>query len=74
MFKLFDRLLPLPDMMQSLDDCRQRVHAWGKVNRVILDAAKEHFVVIHPRDSHGEPFKLLGLMIDLDLHMHSAID
>ena len=73
-FKLFDRLLPLPDMMQSLDDCRQRVHAWGKVNRVIFDAAKEHLVVIHPRDSHGEPFKLLGLMIDLDLRMHSAID
>ena len=61
-------------MMQSLDDCRQRVHAWGKVNRVIFDAAKEHLVVIHPRDSHGEPFKLLGLMVDLDLRMHSAID
>ena len=61
-------------MTQSLDDCRQRVHAWGKVNRVIFDAAKKHSVVIHPRDSHGEPFKLFGLMIDLDLRMHSAIN
>lgn len=30
--------------------------------------------MIHPDESHGEPFKLLGLMMDLDLRMHSAID
>ena len=35
---------------------------------------KEHLVVLHPSDHHGESFKLLGLMVDLDLRMHTAID
>ena len=33
-----------------------------------------HLVMIHPSQSRGEPFKLLGLMMDLDLRMHLAID
>lgn len=61
-------------MMQNLADCRQRLLAWGKVKRVILDADKEHSVIIHPRDFHDEPFKLLDLMIDLALRIHSAND
>ena len=60
--------------MTELSDCRRRVHSWGVANRVSFDPAKEHLVVIHPSQSHGEPFKLLGLMIDLDLRMHTAID
>ena len=60
--------------MTELSDCRTRVHKWGGVNRVSFDETKEHLVVIHPSQSHGEPFKLLGLMIDLDLRMHTAIE
>jgi hypothetical protein len=31
-------------------------------------------VILHPSETHGECFKLLGCMIDLDLRMHSEID
>ena len=60
--------------MHKLSTCRERVHKWGEANRVIFDAGKEHLVVLHPSEFHGESFKLLGCMVDLDLRMHSAID
>ena len=74
MFKLFDRLAELEDIISELSECRERVHAWGRMNRVSFDATKEHLVVMHPTECHGLPFKLLGIMIDLDLRMHTAID
>ena len=61
-------------MLQKLSLCRERVHSWGGTNKVIFDPDKEHIVILHPSDSHGEPFKLLGLMVDLDLRMQTAID
>ena len=73
-FKLFDRLAPLEEVLEELADCSSRVHRWGRRNRVSFDPGKEHLVVIHPNEFHGEPFKLLGLMIDLDLRMHTEID
>ena len=39
-----------------------------------FDAGKEHLVVLHPSEFHGESFKLLGCMVDLDLRMHCEID
>ena len=60
--------------MDDLSSCRSRVHTWGKANRVSFDAGKEHLVIIHPSKHHGEPFRLLGLMVDLDLRMHTSID
>ena len=60
--------------MQELTECRQRVHSWGRANRVSFDAGKEHLVVLHPSAFSGDPFRLLGLMIDLDLRMHTAIE
>ena len=50
------------------------MHEWGSANRVTFDAGKEHLVVLHPSESHGDPFKLLGCMIDPDLRMHTAIE
>jgi hypothetical protein len=46
----------------------------GFVNRVTFDAAKEHFIVLHPSESHGETFKLLGCLVDVDLRMLSAVE
>ena len=74
MFQEFDRLTPLPKVMEKLSECRRNVHKWGRVNRVIFDEGKEHLVVIHPNQWHGEIFKLLGCMIDLNLGMHTCID
>ena len=73
-FQLFDRLASEDTVLQKLSVCRERVHSWGRTNRVTFDPDKEHIVILHPSDSHGEPFKLLGLMVDLDLRMQTAID
>ena len=61
-------------MMDDLTKCREKVHSWGRMNRVSFDPKKEHLVVIHPDEFHGEAFKLLGLTTDLNLRMHTAID
>ena len=73
-FKLFDGLAPVEEVMEELTECRQRVHSCGRSNRVSFDAGKEHLVVLHPSAFVGDPFRLLGLMIDLDLRMHTAIE
>ena len=73
-FQEFDRLLPLANCQTQLARCRTRVHAWGRANRVSFDATDEHVVVLHPGNSFGESFKLLGCMVDVDLRMHSAVE
>ena len=45
----------------------------GAANKVTFDAGEEHLVVLHPSESHGDPFKLLGCMIEPDLRMHTVI-
>ena len=39
-----------------------------------FDAAKEHTVILHPSEFHGDSFKLLGCIVDVDLRMHSAVE
>ena len=73
-FKMFDRLDSLEAVENDLTECRSRVHTWCRMNRVSFDASKDHLVVLHPSEYHGDPFKMLGLMIDLDLRMHTAIE
>ena len=73
-FQEFDRLHPLAECQEQLALCKTRVHNWGRINRVSFDAFKEHMIILHPSESYGDSFKLLGCMIDVDLRMHSAID
>ena len=73
-FQEFDRLQPLAQVQNMLQTCRDRVHKWGRANRVSFDPSKEHLVVLHPTENHGACFKLLGCMVDTDLMMHTAID
>jgi hypothetical protein len=73
-FQLFDRLAPLDECTSKLSECRRQVHNWGRANRVSFDAGKEHLVILHPSEWHGEAFRLLGCMIDLDLRMQTCID
>ena len=53
--------------------CRTRVHKWGRTNRVAFDPSKEHVVIIHPILGEGDPFKLLGLLVDCKLVIDSGI-
>ena len=55
-FQLFDRQVLVEELMEELSDCRSRVHTWGRTNRVSFDAAKDHLVVMHPSEYHGDPF------------------
>ena len=59
--------------MQDLALCQASVLYWGANNRVTFEPAKEEFVVLDPRDGVGEPFRLLGPIIDNKLRMNIAI-
>ena len=54
--------------------CRNKVHSWGRINRVTFDPTKEHVSIIHPIYGEGDPFKFLGCMIDCKFLMNQAID
>ena len=73
-FRDFDRFESNEHIMQNLNSCRDSVHKWGVRNRVSFDASKEHFVIMHPRYAFGDPFKLLGCLMDTKLIMKHAID
>jgi len=73
-FQEFDRSTPVPECKAKLSQCESQVHKWGRQNRVSFDAAKEHTVILHPLEWHGEAFKLLGCMIDPDMRMRLAVE
>jgi len=73
-FQEFDRLQSVTSVQATLEKCRGNVHRWGKLNRVSFDASKEHLVILHPSQYHGDAFKLLGCMVDTDLRMESCIE
>jgi len=73
-FQRFDRETPNGDIERTMHLCRVRVHHWGNINRVAFDPGKEHIVILHPRDGCGDPFKLLGLLVDVKLIMQQAIE
>ena len=73
-FKEFAKDVPIEQVKHDLEGCRQRVHKWGKTNRVSFDPSKELVVVLHPSHGYGPAFKLLGCMVDADLRMHTCIE
>ena len=54
--------------------CQDKLHKWGRANRVAFDPTKEHVAILHPLHGSGDPFKLLGCMVDNKLLMHVAVD
>ena len=75
-FQLFDRKMPTDNILDKLSKCREKVHGWGRTNRLKFDAKKEHLAIIHPDANvlHGDGFRLLGCFMDLDLRMRTAVD
>ena len=61
------------EVVADLERCRTAVHGWGVKNRVAFDKEKEAVVVLHHLDGEGEDFRLLGLVFDTKLKMHSAV-
>ena len=70
----FDKQIPNEESQRTMGECRARVHKWEKINRVIFDADKEHSVVIHPLQGEGDPFKLLGCLVDCKIIMQQIVD
>ena len=62
------------DVRNAMDECQQSVHEWGSQNRVLFDASKEQFVIVHPFHGAGPCFKYLGCVIDCKLVMNLEID
>ena len=73
-FQKFDRCVSNEECLQTSYLCRERVHKWGRKSRVAFDATKEHAVIIHPLSAEGDPFKLLGLLVDCKLIMLPAVE
>ena len=73
-FQAFDRHEENNVLIRRLGICRERVHKWGRLNRVAFDATKEHLAILHPYSGEGDDFKLLGCMFDCKLTMRQAIE
>ena len=73
-FQKFDRRVPNSECLKVSHVCRDRVHKWGRANRVAFDPGKEHAVILHPQMAEGDPFKLLGLLVDCKLTMLPAVE
>ena len=68
--------LPAADRQEhvlgKMREVQRELHLWGEANRVLFDPSKESYHILHKRFSHGESFKLLGVMFDPALLMHEA--
>jgi len=73
-FQQFKRTEENESIKRHMHVCRTRVHKWGRANRVAFDPTKEHVVVIHPIYGEGDPFKLLGCLVDCKLVMDQAVE
>ena len=53
--------------------CQASLHKWGSGNRVLFDPSKESFHILHRLHSSDDTFKILGVIFDSKLLMHTAV-
>ena len=73
-FKFFDKNIPNENIVNAMQRCQADIHKWGKMNRAVFDAGKEHIVVLHRQDYYGDTFKLLGGLVNPQLLMANEIN
>ena len=73
-FKYFPRDATDDFICDEFSKTSQRVHKWGRLNRVSFDPQKESLIVVHPDRGTDDSFKLLGIRYDCQLRMASDID
>ena len=73
-FQKFPKHTSTEMVTDKLEQCRRNVQRWGRLNRVAFDEKKEHMVIVHPVLAFGDPFNLLGLLVDPKLTMRNAVD
>ena len=57
-----------------MNKIQKNAHQWGKLNRATFEKTKESFLTISYTKSKGEPFRLLGPIIDPKLKIDVAIE
>ena len=72
-FKQFDQHIEHEDIFDDLKRCQAELHKWGVGNRVSFDPSKEGFHILHRRFPSYSEFKILGVLFDSQLKMHSAV-
>ena len=73
-FQKFPMSTTNADIMVQMAKTRVNVHRWGKRNRVLFDAGKEHIAIVHPVHGEGDDFKILGTIWDAQLNMQTAVE
>ncbi len=67
------RLMPAQVKAElELRGAQRELHLWGRANRVVFDPAKESFHLLHKTLHLGDDFRILGVLFDPQLLMHSA--
>ena len=59
--------------LNELTSAQHELHLWGRANQVLFDPSKESFHLLHHRFHFGGDFKILGVLFDAALLMHSAV-
>ena len=59
--------------LDDLKGAQHELHLWGSANRVMFGPGKESFHLLHHRFHFGDDFKILGVLFDPALLMHSAV-
>ena len=72
-FNAWKTFNPQETCVQAHQQKAQRdLHDWGWANQVLFDPLKESFHTLHRAFFAGEDFKILGVLFDPQLLMHSA--
>ena len=58
---------------QSITNCQQELHRWGRANQVSFDASKESRHIMSLTQPAGDSFRLLGVTFDGGLTMNEAV-
>ena len=72
-FRSFPLAVCNADVMGHIARCQESLHTWGGANGVEFDPGKESCHVVSRSDPHGPDFRILGVMYDTKLLMHSAV-
>ena len=60
-------------VISQLRRCQHELHEWGRANSVTFEPSKESFHILSHTQSFGNSFRLLGITIDVRLHMDEAV-
>lgn len=73
-FKRFGRSANDNAILEITRECRETVFKLCRINKVAFDASIEHLIVIYHICGDGNPFQLLGCMVNWKLVMHHVTD